>query len=79
MDLSSRLTRSGRASAEETRTSPVRPQMMMVQKVPVYETSPYLTAFRVLAVAATMGSDPMPASLEKSPRATPYWAASMKP
>ncbi|MNG04105.1 hypothetical protein D3C84_872160 [compost metagenome] len=63
-----------------TRVRPVMVQMMMVSmKVPVMETSPCSTQESVLAAAAAMGAEPSPDSLEKTPRATPDWIASMMP
>src|SRR3989339_1696180 len=54
------------------RTRPVMAQIITVsQKVPVEETSAWLTGFLVLAAAATMGALPNPDSLEKRPRAIP--------
>ena len=51
---------------------PVSAQMITVsQKVPVMETRDCLTGFLVLAEAATIGADPIPDSLEKSPLANP--------
>ena len=59
-----------------TMTSPVRAQMTTVsQKVPLDETSAWRTGLRVCAAAATMGAEPRPDSLEKSPRAIPKRAA----
>ena len=36
---------------------------------------PWLTGWEVVAVAATLGTDPSPASLENSPRLTPLSTA----
>ena len=59
-------------------TSPVSAQMTTVsQKVPLDDTSACLTGFLVLAAAATIGAEPIPLSLEKSPRAIPKRAAIM--
>ena len=56
----------------ETRTSPViRHTTTVSQNVPVALTSACRTGFFVCAAAATMGAEPMPLSLENSPRATP--------
>ncbi len=55
-----------------TSTRPVRAQITTVsQNVPVADTSACLIGLRVCAAAATMGADPSPDSLEKSPRAIP--------
>ena len=62
----------------DTMTSPVMAQMMTVsQNVPVEETKAWRTGFFVCAAAATMGAEPIPDSLEKSPRAIPYRAATI--
>ena len=56
----------------DTRTRPVRAQMTTVsQNVPVDETNAWRTGLRVCAAAATIGAEPMPLSLLKSPRAMP--------
>ena len=55
-----------------TSTMPVMLQTTRVsRKVPVMETSACRQGWSVLAAAAAMGADPMPDSLEKTPRATP--------
>ena len=55
-----------------TSTRPVIRQMMTVsQNVPVMETSAWRLGLRVFAAEATSGAEPMPDSLEKSPRAKP--------
>ena len=57
---------------QETRTRPVMRQMMTVsQNVPVMETSAWRFGLRVWAAEATSGAEPIPDSLEKSPRAKP--------
>ena len=59
-----------------TMTSPVSAQMTTVsQNVPLEETRAWRTGLRVCAAAATMGAEPMPLSLENSPRAMPKRAA----
>ena len=59
-----------------TNTSAVIAQITTVsQKVPVEDTSAWRTGFVVFVAAATMGADPNPDSLEKSPRDTPKRAA----
>ena len=56
----------------ETSTRPViRHTTTVSQKVPVEETSAWRTGFRVCAAAAAIGAEPIPDSLENSPRATP--------
>ena len=56
-----------------TMTKPVMVTTMMVSmKVCVMETSPWRAGCGVLAAAAAMAAEPMPDSLEKMPRATPY-------
>ena len=51
-------------------------QTMMVSiKVPVMETSACSHGSLVLAAAAAIGALPMPDSLEKTPRETPFWMA----
>ena len=63
---------------ELTMTRPVKAQMMTVsQKVPLEETSAWRTGLRVWAAEATIGALPIPDSLENSPRAIPYRAASI--
>jgi hypothetical protein len=55
-----------------TRMIPVIEQTMMVSiKVPVVDTSPWCAGTWVLAAAAAMGVEPIPTSVEKTPRATP--------
>ena len=49
--------------------------MMVSMKVWVMETRPWRAGWCVLAAAAAMAAEPMPDSLEKMPRATPYWIA----
>ena len=39
------------------------------------EINPCSTGSLVFAAAAAMGADPRPDSLEKTPRATPFWIA----
>ena len=57
---------------------PVIEQMTTVsQNGPVEETSAFCTAFGVRTGAEMMGAEPRPASLEKSPRATPVRMASI--
>ena len=64
----------------ETSTRPVIRQTTTVsQKVPVAETRACHTGLRVWAAEATSGADPMPDSLEKSPRATPKRRAIITP
>ena len=59
-------------SAVETSEIPVSAQMQTVsQNVPVDEISACRTGFAVFALAAIRGAEPMPDSLENSPRATP--------
>ena len=59
-------------------TSPVMVQTMMVSmKVPVMLTSACWQGSLVLAAAAAMGALPRPDSLEKTPRETPFWMASI--
>ncbi len=48
-------------------------------KVCVIETMAWRTGSRVLAAAAAIAPLPIPASLEKIPRAKPCWMASMRP
>ena len=61
-----------------TITRPVIAHITTVsQKVPVEETSAWRTGLRVWAAAATMGAEPRPDSLEKSPREMPQRAAMM--
>ena len=55
-----------------TNTMPVIEHTTMVSiKVPVMDTNAWRTGWSVLAAAAAMGAEPIPASLEKTPRATP--------
>jgi len=42
------------------------------------ETRPWRTGWVVCAAAAAMAAEPMPDSLEKMPRATPYWIAMIR-
>ncbi len=49
--------------------------MIVSMKVWVIDTRPWRTGCLVLAAAATMAAEPMPDSLEKMPRAMPYWMA----
>ena len=59
-----------------TITIPVRAHTTTVsQKVAVDDTRACLTGFLVWAAAATIGAEPNPDSLEKSPRAIPKRAA----
>ena len=63
-----------------TMTRPVMVTTMMVSmKVWVIETSAWRAGCWVFAAAAAMAAEPMPDSLEKMPRATPNWMASMMP
>ena len=56
--------------------SPVKLQIIIVSiKVPVIEINPCSTGSLVFAAAAAIGADPRPDSLEKTPRATPFWMA----
>ena len=60
-------------------TRPVQVTTMIVSmKVWVMETRPWRTGWVVCAAAAAMAAEPMPDSLEKMPRATPYWIAMMR-
>ena len=55
---------------------PVRVQIINVSiKVPVIEIKSCSTGSFVLAAAAAIGAEPRPDSLEKTPRATPFWIA----
>ena len=55
-----------------TSTMPVMEHTTMVsRKVPVMDTSACRTGWSVRAAAAAIGAEPMPASLENTPRATP--------
>ena len=55
-----------------TSTMPVMLQTTMVsRKVPVIDTSACREGWSVFAAAAAMGAEPMPDSLENTPRATP--------
>ena len=70
----------GFAIMVDTSTMPVSAQMTTVdQNVPVMAMSACSAGLRVLAAAATMGADPRPDSLEKSPRAQPNCRAIMMP
>ncbi len=51
---------------------------MVSMNVWVMDTRPWRTGCVVCAAAAAMAAEPMPDSLEKMPRATPYCTASMK-
>ena len=63
-----------------TSTRPViRHTTTVSQNVPVEETSACRTGLRVCAAEATSGAEPMPDSLENSPRATPYCIARRMP
>ena len=63
---------SGWATAELTRVTPVRAQIITVsQNVPVIDTIDCLTGFLVFADAATIGADPIPDSFENNPLAHP--------
>ena len=63
-----------------TSTRPViRHTTTVSQKVPVADTRACRTGLRVCAAEATSGAEPMPDSLENSPRATPKRMAAMSP
>ncbi|CRH94602.1 Uncharacterised protein [Chlamydia trachomatis] len=50
---------------------------MVSIKVPVIEINPCSTGSLVLAAAAAIGAEPSPDSFEKTPRAIPFWIASL--
>ena len=71
---------SGKASMLLTITIPVIAQITTVsQNVPVLDTRAWRTGFLVFAAAATIGAEPSPDSLLKSPLAIPYLAAIIIP
>ena len=64
------------STPEEAIARPVMVHTTMVsQNVPVILIYPWRTGLSVVAAAAVIAAEPMPASLEKTPRATPYLMA----
>ena len=57
----------------------VQVQRSVSMKTPIACISPTLAGWEVSAVAAAHGAEPLPASLEKSPRLTPFINTAPKP